>query len=320
MTVTVPCTNNPLPYSNPKRVAVCLYGQVRIGTYLLPWIKHVYDLSSQGVEVDFFVSIKDINSYINDPTYKVGSSQHINTADIINKIKDTLNIDHVNVITNEQDKIASHSYAPHCTAIFDVILQKQKQEMINHFNYDFVFMQRFDSMFLPINYPLQVIKWLRHLDIHSYKKSTDSFNFNFILAENCIYENVFLSKICYVIQDLMMSGTSFAWDIVATKLAFNFSTTTKELKYTEEYSKAIPRQMDPHMTLTDAIHKAGVDIHPLIRPYTFESPWYIGKDNSEHITYTVIRDSFDLTLDPFDVATFIKFQKEWSNYVINKGK
>jgi hypothetical protein len=294
--------------NNNKRMAVCLYGQYRIGDYLLSWIKHVYDLSKFDIHVDFFVSIKEFNSYNPYTRHDIKSVDDLyefNSEEARLGIYNILpNVRKFNIIPRDIDYNAMHSNTPVSSGIFDSLMLKQEYELENDIEYDFVFMQRFDCQFMPFDLPNLIVEFLNGLTLHDYMKITTSTNFNFIMAN--LIPPTTLDPPFRQIQDLFMFGTNSAWDNVAAEIPNIFSSNTPEFKYKDIYHRPIVYRRNAHTTLYEAMISAHVEILPIGTIYTHNNI-----HEYETIKYNVIRDTFDLTLDPFDSDTFYHFRDLW---------
>jgi hypothetical protein len=300
---------------NNKRMAVCLYGQYRIGDYLLPWIKHVYDLSEFNIHVDFFVSIKEFNSYNPYTRFDIKDINDLYEFDVEDAKRSIYNIlpnvRKFNIIPRDMDYIAIQGNTPVSTGIFDSIMLKQEYELENNIEYDFVFMQRFDSQFLRLDLPKRIVEFLNTLTLVDYRAITTSTNFNFIMATIFIPKTQELESPFRQIQDLVMCGTSTAWDNVAAELPNSFSSNKPELRHKDIYHRPCVHRVNAHSTLYEVMESARVEIIPLTTIYTR------GKKQKSHpIIHNVIRETFDLTLDPFDEDTFYHFRDLWMRRVI----
>ena len=130
---------------NIKKIAVCMYGQPRTALSCLANIQSFYNIPD--IEIDFFCSIKSYNP--NDNTRS--ESEHAHTNVFKPEIENIVNrhyqsVDH-SVLPLIIDKALPVYAFKAMSGIIDTLYLKQKHEAATNSYYDFVVLQRYDTLY-----------------------------------------------------------------------------------------------------------------------------------------------------------------------------
>lgn len=171
----------------PYRIAVCLHGQFRTGTYCLPWIIQTYanafTLTDRPVEIDYFFYAKvDANSTLEEihrAITEYNPKKYIVAEHYVNEFR--------------QDIIMARGIA-------NAVNLKQQYEVENNFMYDVCVIQRFDGLLGPFTTSLR-----DQLQIKPIEPMTVYVECEFFFKERSYKHGV---------QDLSLIGSNLAIDLL----------------------------------------------------------------------------------------------------------
>ena len=302
-----------------KKIAVCIYGQHRLGDHLLPFLRDAYDFSDHGYDTEFFCSIKEyleFNEWTR-PDTTVNEDYRMSNDEIEEQLNKYFHIKDINFISKDTDELLTHSHTAMTLGMADAILLKNKYESEYNLVYDLVFYQRTDSMFNDINIPRHVIKWFDQATLCDVATLQCSNNPKFWIADHLDHRK-FMSdntKPPYTgIQDLFMVSNSLAADAFAYEIMNALSYTPKHLKYTEQIQYPVVDRKNPHFTIIDTLHNIRCGLIKLssVLNWNRELEYY-------HYNFTVVRDNFDLDKDPYDLSTFQAHHNQHAAFWLANG-
>jgi|TARA_B100001105_G_scaffold255405_1_gene254651 hypothetical protein len=300
-----------------KRIAVCMYGQYRTGDYLLPYYKEFFK-NNYNVEVDFFCSVKLTRSYMNSDVELNNKTANIDTVwnkdTLHSKLENNiLKPKSVNVILPEQEVLLER-YGQLFHGLADSIKLKLTYEIENNFIYDLVFICRYDVLTHPMDLIDYIIPWYNELTIEDYSKIFPGNKLSNFLVGDYRTSGGGVIDSYTGINDLFIWGSSQTADLIMFEIMRLLQQCMNKDNNTITAHDMISDQLDGHNGLSIMLRRSNIGfsrIKPIIKNnwLYFVHRW--GMD--EHIRVTVVREFFDLTLDPTYVSTWDNHSKAWAN-------
>ena len=206
----------------PKKIAVCLYGQIRTGDYCKPFIREF--LKIENHEIDFFCSTKNYNTYL-----RLNDNAEIElTSEDIDSFISYYDPKMQNVITKadedpfKYDIITGRDTSLFYSSFIDSIMLKQKYELLHNFMYDYVITLRYDTIYEDINY---LKKFFTMLEFYIRKNITTS---TFIFVNEFTYSGLTTSD---WINDVIIIGSNEAINLICSQLINFYIGLNQNFKY-----------------------------------------------------------------------------------------
>lgn len=273
-------------------IAVCLYGQPRTWKYCLPYILKFY--SVPGVRVDYFVSVK---TYQMSGEYGDLSVTEITKNEILDIVQ-SYNPQKYSVIEYSDDlenHDQIHNYSNIYHTMIDSIMLKQQYEAETSIFYDFVFLQRFDTIVHPVN----LVETFFNTDKSQVGKNNNTL---YYLSDSGTITSIFAPK---GINEIWLGGSSVVMDILGVEL-LNYSAklATENMRSNK---KITPIYSDPHSLFYQLSLKNTINLEQ----------WHKVVNNTG-IKSSIIRSNSDLSLDVFDSTSIDKHYQFYINVNYNR--
>lgn len=298
------------PFYRPvKNIAVLLYGQWRVGDFLLDYIKEFYK-DRVDVNIDIFAGIKTSSGYNHSKSITETVKDYYTQEHVEHQLS---KLDATKYTIIDEDKDAIHTqlkYSRLYTGLFEAHDLKCIHEIQNSIEYDLVFFQRSDMVIHPINYIDYVVNWYNAV---TYNTLFNQFITNFFYGGFICAENIPSYKFgpgSPQIQDSFLWGTNMAIDMMISNL-YDFPT-DYDFEKKRTYDLTNPRQnICAHNGFAYAINQASL---PVTGSFGFsldsrtsdEKMLAFHDDASQYekikehqFSMALIRPHFDLTADPF---------------------
>ena len=300
-----------------KRIAVCMYGQYRTGDYLLPYYKEFFK-NNYNVEVDFFCSVKLTRSYMNSDVELNNKTANIDTVwdkdTLHSKLENNiLTPKSVNVISPEQEVLLERP-GQLFHGIADSIKLKLTYEIKNNFIYDLVFICRYDVLTHPMKLIDYIIPWYNELTIDDYSKIFPGNRLSNFLVGDYRTNGEGVIDSYTGINDLFIWGSSQTADLIMFEIMRLLQQCMNKDNNTITAHDMISDLLDGHNGLSIMLRRSNIGfsrIKPIIKNnklcFLYER---LGTDVP--VRTTVVREFFDLTLDPTQVRTHQIFSEAWA--------
>lgn len=258
------------------KIAVCLYGQPRTWKYCKNFISEFYNVNA---EVDFFVSTKNYNLHLRTNDNEVIYSN--TDREIINYYKPKK----YNIIPFEEEIKYQHfedmrkDTSLYFTSFVDSIMLKQAYELEKKSFYNLVSMQRFDVIYQDVNY------------LKTFIEEFDYYKTNLICNPVFTFTNKFMfkkQKHVEEIDDNIILGSSVAMNMICSEI---ISYWNHDVKYSP-FKKPKNSLKNGHVGIGIAMSKICNEKH------------YFNDTKQGKLNYTIVRETSDLELNPFDVSSF----------------
>lgn len=275
-----------------KRIAVCLYGQPRTWRYCAPYISKFYNLPD--VDVDYFVSVK---TYQMTGEYRDNSVIELTNAEISDLLQ-TYNPKKYSII-QYSDELEKHvdvtNYSNIYYGMIDSIMLKQQYEAENFVFYDFVFLQRYDTIVQPIS----LLELFFNTDLSQVCKNNNTL---YYLSDNGTVSSIFVPN---GINEIWLGGAGTVLDILSFELINYVSGLSLENLYANK--TITPIFSDPHCLMYQLAIKNTINLEK-----------WNNVVNSVDIQSSIIRSNCDLTLDVFDPNSIAKHYQHYLETGYNK--
>lgn len=275
------------------RIAICLFGQIRTGSYCAPAIKAAHDLINEKeivikinkrkrevckIKIDYFCWTKDFdsNGMVSGKTFGELTNRYSESAindlfSIYNPVKTGVtNFDNDVKDTNIQSSIKWLMPKPLLLSIVSAMNLKKEYELECGLPYDFCFCQRYDSLTTPFN-PVEKI-----IQEHG-------------IRDNIIYSHWITmfpqEDNAWGVGDFWFGGDSFAMDLMASSLSQYINSDQVDVDLNESQLG-----LGPNVILYNAIHQNNI--------------WVIEFPGG--LSAAPVRPESDLTLDVLDPSTAAK--------------
>lgn len=282
-----------LKSSKMNKVAVCLYGQYRTGDYVLPFIAKQFEL--ENVDVDFFCSFKEFNTYERNKTYQEnnqpGEKELIDVNATTEYIKKILKPKIIRPMNTPERNKQRYKVSNMLSGIVESLALKQRHELKTNTQYDFVFLLRYDVLFND-GVIKKILDKLRGLNLEELFSLTRT-------NKECLYTTLISNPEKFsrlprynAIQDLFFAGSSLAFDLLATAYQRMLVLGKQEHAILDYYT-------DGHVIHNIACEECGValtDINTVL---------------DINIFWACVRSDFDLTLDVHLESTLHSAADNW---------
>ena len=311
-----------------KRIAVCFYGQYRTGDYLMPYFKEFYSSEIYPeVQFDFFCSTKATRSYPNSPNEQLNNThleENIHSAEeLTHKLENCiLNPVAVNVMSQEYDEetVGENGWSKLFHGMADSLRMKAIYEVENDFEYDLVFIARYDILIHPVNMITNIITWYNTCNANNFYTAFSGEKMDrFFVSYTLTYETSIVHRTVAGIQDLFTWCSSSASNLIMNECWRMLQQKAHKNSNVIQFHDASPDLMDGHGGLGEMVRRSNIGYshgYPKISsvcgmkfPLDENEP----DPQSFHPHLTVVREFFDLTLDPLHYETAIKHGDDWVN-------
>lgn len=321
-----------------KKIAVCLYGQYRVGDYMMPYLKEFFKTSHHDVTIDFFCTSKISRSYFNSPHEQNNNTDQLSTVFEMSALKThientVLKPKAVSIIDNDEDVKASgyQTWGRLFNSVAEVLKLKSIYELENDIEYDLVFLCRYDVLVHPMYLLDHIINWYNRCTEADYLVTFAGNMLTNFLVSNILYGNRNIQATFSGIQDLFVWGSNTAFNQVMNdsyRLIRNKINKSNEVITIHD---PLSDTSDGHNGLAAMIRRNRIGFpvnQPLLTKcgglsFTLETPFNKEKISNEgdFVFITVVREFFDLTLDPCLRSTCQAHADAWiqdANTVIHR--
>jgi hypothetical protein len=300
-----------------KRIAVCMYGQYRTGDYLEPYFVEFFK-NKYNVQVDFFCSSKETRSYLNSPRETKNDTsdltQEWNKEDLTKKLQNSkLQPKAVNVVSNEEETDLFHGWMKLFNGIADSIRLKVAHELRNNITYDLVFVCRYDVITGPMHLVDRIIHWYDTTTKLTYKNIFGDNLKNFVVAE-VMQHNDLIYQSVPGLQDLFFFGSNESVNLLMNEI---IRTITHYLNQDNENLSVHDPMVgfDGHAGLNLMFRKNNTGISKCFPVFRNEESVFAGQTetwvDTDRVFITVVREFFDLSLDPTKPETLQAHADAW---------
>jgi hypothetical protein len=219
----------------------------------------------------------------------------------------------VNVISSEQEVLLER-YGQLFHGMADSIKLKLTYEIENNFIYDLVFICRYDVLTHPMDLIDYIIPWYNELTIDDYSKIFPGNKLsNFLVGDYRTSGGGVIDSYTGII-DLFIWGSSQTADLIMFEIMRLLQQCMNKDNSTITVHDMISDQLDGHNGLSIMLRRSNIGfsrIKPIIKnnKLYFVHRWGI----DDHSRVTVVREFFDLTLDPTYVSTWYNHSEAWTN-------
>lgn len=294
-----------MKFNNSKmnKIAVCLFGQYRTGDYVLPRIKKHFDIP--GVEVDWFCSFKSSTNYERyqgfHDKYAPGEVIIPDCEKIKQHLINELNPKAISIVSDDckiYDDVTVERFLTSKMLLgwIDSTMLKQRYELEHGFQYDMVFVLRYDVMIGPIDWPKAILDTFRDKPFEEVHKITNSSK-EWIITTKLWNSQAFAwPPLTTAVQDLCFAGTSLAVDFMTAEMVNFVVKTNKQEPIIYDF-------VDGHCIYGFIADLCGVDV--------------VSHDKIENVNmfWAVVRPDADLSLDVFSDEAFCHNVDLWFSTV-----
>jgi len=283
-----------LKSSKMNKIAVCLYGQYRTGDYVLPFIAKQFE--HENVDVDFFCSFKDFNTYERNKTYQENTSsanekEFIDveaTSEYIKKILKPTIIRPMNPPRRDKQR---YKVSNMLSGIVESLSLKQRHELKTNTQYDFVFLLRYDVLFNDgaVKQMLDKLRGLNSEELFSLTRTNNECLYTTYISYPQPHSELNLYT---PIQDLFFAGSSLAFDLMVTAYENMLVMNNQEHAILDYYT-------DGHVIHNIACNECGV------------VPMDINTVLGINVHWACVRSDFDLSLDVHLESTLSAANDHW---------